>query len=906
MGETFVPHEERSALSTTIPTQPEPRTDPGGRPPAPHAEPVAATLDRAAVELGRGLDPAEAARRLAADGPNALPEVPPRAAWKRFVDQFRNLLILILVGAAVLAGLVGDWKDTIVIAIVLLINAVLGFLQENRAEQSLAALKRMLVATAKAVRGGEQVVVSAEELVVGDLVVVETGDRVPADGRLVAARSLEIDESSLTGESTPVAKDVEPVAADAPLAERSSMAHLNTVVTRGRGELVVTATGPATEMGRLAGMLAAADAGETPLQVQLHALGQRLAAVAGVAVALFLALNLLRGEPLSETLLASVALAVAAIPEGLPAVVTVTLALGVSRLAKRGAIVKRLASVETLGSTTVICSDKTGTLTLNEMTARAVVTASGTSRATGDGYSADGGVDVAPGAAEEVAALLLGAARCNDAIVRDGELMGDPTEGALVALAAKGGVDPAEARRQARRHAEVPFDSARKLMATLHDEGGRAVLYVKGAPDVLFGRCGTTDDRFVDDVEALAAEGLRVLGVARRELPAELLERPVGEDELFAHVADLELLGLIGLLDPPRREARDAIALCRRAGIDVKMITGDHLATATAIAGQLGIRGGALRGADLDELSDEQLAAVVDDTGVFARVAPQHKVRLVEALRAKGHVVAMTGDGVNDAPALKTADIGVAMGITGTEVSKEAADMVLTDDDFATIVRAVEGGRTIYANIVKFVRFQLSTNVGAILTLLGATVLGMPVPFSAIQVLWVNLIMDGPPAMALGVDPASPTAMDEAPRRPGARILSGPRLATIALSGVVMAAGTLGVLAYGQATGSTDHALAMAFTTFVMFQVVNVFNARSEHGTALRRESLRNGKLWAALGVVVVLQVLAVHVDPVQDVFGTADLALGDWAIVLAVASSVLVVEELRKLLGRARGRTSS
>lgn len=909
MGETFVPSQERSALSTIDAPRPLDLTDEPGLPTvpgAPHADGVAATFHRLGSEPERGLDAAEAARRLSVDGPNALPEAPPRAAWKRFLDQFRNLLILILVGAAILAGLVGDWKDTIVITIVLAINAVLGFLQENRAEQSLAALKRMLVAQAKVVRGGEQVVIPAEELVVGDLVVIETGDRVPADGRLVLARSLEIDESSLTGESTPVAKDVDAVAPSAPLAERSSMAHLNTVVTRGRGELVVTATGAATEMGRLAGMLAAAGAGETPLQIQLHALGRRLAAVAGVAVAAFLALNLLRGEPLSETLLASVALAVAAIPEGLPAVVTVTLAIGVHRLARRGAIVKRLASVETLGSTTVICSDKTGTLTLNQMTARAVVTAVGTSRVTGDGYRGDGSVEVAPGAADEVAAVLRGAVLCNDSIIRDGELMGDPTEGALVALGAKGGLVPDAVRAEARRHAEVPFDSARKLMATLHDEGGRAVLYVKGAPDVLFARCGATDDRYRDDVERLAAEGLRVLGVARRTLPGELLERPVGEDELFGYVEELELLGLVGLLDPPRAEARDAIALCRRAGIDVKMITGDHAATATAIAGQLGIRGATLRGADLDEMSDEQLAEVIEETGVFARVAPQHKVRLVEALRSKGHVVAMTGDGVNDAPALKTADIGVAMGITGTEVSKEAADMVLTDDDFATIVRAVEGGRTIYANIVKFVRFQLSTNVGAIFTLLGATLLGMPVPFSAIQVLWVNLIMDGPPAMALGVDPASPTAMHEPPRRPGARILSSGRLATIVLAGSVMAIGTLGVLAYGEATGTTEHALAMAFTTFVLFQIFNVLNARSERDSVFRRESLRNGKLWAAIAGVLVLQVLAVHVDPVQEVFGTADLTLADWGLVLAVASSVLVVEELRKLVVRRRGRVSS
>jgi Ca2+-transporting ATPase len=447
-------------------------------------------------------------------------------------------------------------------------------------------------------------------------------------------------------------------------------------------------------------------------------------------------------------------------------------------------------------------------------------------------------------------------------------------------------------------------------MATLHEIDGDPVLLVKGAPDVLLRRCADGQGEGVEaEIDALAAQGLRVLGVASRTLDADRFaavraaEAEQVEDLLVEELHDLELLGLVGLLDPPRNEARDAIAVCHRAGIAVKMITGDHEATASAIASALGIRGATVSGRELDELDDDALAAIIDETGVFARVAPTHKVRIVEALRAGGHVVAMTGDGVNDAPALKTADIGIAMGITGTEVSKEAADMVLTDDDFSTIVGAVHAGRTIYRNIVTFVRFQLSTNVGAIGTLLSASALGMPVPFTAIQVLWVNLIMDGPPALALGVDPPDPRSMDEPPRPPKASILSGRRLSHIALAGAVMTVGTLGILAYEQSVGTEEHALAMAFTTFVFFQMFNVFNARSEGATAFSRASLRNGKLWAALGVVVVLQVLAVHWDPVQDVFGTADLVASDWLKVLGVASTVLWVEEARKLVSRLRER---
>jgi P-type Ca2+ transporter type 2C len=876
-----------------------------------HAADPAAVAAAHDVVVGGGLGADEAARRLQRYGPNQLAEPPRRPPWRLLLDQFRNLLVVILLAAAVLAGLVGDLKDTIVIGAVLLLNALLGFVQEHRAERSLAALRAMLAPVATVRRDGTVRSVAAGELVPGDVVLLETGDRIPADGRIVIAHGLEVDESALTGESMPVLKGVEAVRAAAPLAERTGMAHTNTVVTRGRGEVVITATGMTTEMGRLADLLHRTPEGETPLQQQLAGLGRRLAVVAGVAVLVFFVLGLLRGQGLADTVLSSVALAVAAIPEGLPAVVTVTLAVGISQMAKRGAIVKRLASVETLGATTVICSDKTGTLTRNEMTARVVRVAGRDLEVTGDGYEPAGRIGDAGDALPALRDLLVAAALCNDSRVTDGVLLGDPTEGALVVLAAKGGLDVDEERAGTPRLAELPFDSSRKLMATAHDDGRQALLLVKGAPDVVLPHCSSIRsadgdrgleaadrDRLRTDVEDLAGRGLRVLALACRRLP----HRPTGDGEsLVEHVGGLTLLGLVGLQDPPRPEARAAIATCRRAGVLVKMITGDHVVTAQAIAADLGIGGRAVTGAQLERMTDEELRAAVDDIGVFARVAPEHKVRVVRALQRNRHVVAMTGDGVNDAPALKTADIGIAMGATGTEVSKEAAAMVLTDDDFATIVRAVESGRAIYDNILKFVRFQLSTNLGAIATLLGAQLVGLPVPFTALQVLWVNLIMDGPPAVALGLDPVERSAMDRPPRPPGARILTLGRLLRLGLLGAVMAVGTLGVLWWELRAGAHGRALVVAFTTFVLFQVGNALNARNEEATVFRRETLRNGKLWAALGGVVALQIAVVHVPWLQALFGTTALSLEDWGVAAAVASSVVWVEEARKALVRRR-----
>jgi Ca2+-transporting ATPase len=867
-----------------------------------HAASVAEVASQLGVGADADLTAAAAAARLARHGENRLAEKPPRSKWLAFLDQFRSLLILVLIGAALLAGAIGDIKDAVVILVVVLFNALLGFWQENRAEATLAALKQMLAPTARVRRDGRVEGIPANGLVPGDLVLLEAGDRVPADGRLVLTRSVEVDEAALTGESHAVAKDADAMLPeDALLAERINMAFMNTVVTRGRAELRVTATGMATEMGRLSGMLADAEAGPTPLQIQLDALGRRLALIAGLVIALIFALGIGRGASLVETMLTSIALAVAAIPEGLPAVVTVTLALGMHRMAQQRAIVKRLAAVETLGCTTVICADKTGTLTMNQMTARSAVFRGRRFAVSGEGYGATGTIVADDGGAvADLAPLLHPAVLANDSRVRGGELIGDPTEGALLALAAKGGVDAERLAALHPRIAEIPFDSAHKFQATFHQDGDRVRIFLKGAPDVLLTYATRQDaDAAALDVSFWQAENarlgalaMRVLAVASRSIPAHEFD-PAGN--LMVHIRDLDFVGLVGIIDPPRPEAREAIRLCNRAGIAVKMITGDHKITAATIAHELGLDGEVIEGRELDGLSAAALAQRIDGIAVFARVTPAHKVRIVQALKARGHVAAMTGDGVNDAPALKTADIGVAMGIAGTEVTKEAATMVLTDDNFATIVCAVREGRSIFDNIVKFVRFQLSTNMGAIQTVLGASLLGWTTPFTAIQILWINIIMDGPPAMSLGVEPSRADVMAEPPRPTQARILTGRRFGRLFLYGLTMAAGTLGLFWYAQPQGET-YALSLAFTTFVLFQFFNVFNARCEHGTAFDRQFFRNRWLWLSLAAVLALQVLVVHWAPAQAIFQTTDLAAGDWALAAIVASSVLLLDEARKL----------
>ena len=882
------------------------------------------TAGDVAAELGvsptGGLDDDQVATRRATHGPNELPLPPRRPRVLLLVDQVRNPLVLMLLGAGAIAGLVGDAKDALVIVAVIVINSVLGFVQEFRAEHSLESLREMLAPTCVVRRdGGTVTEIAAADLVPGDVVVLEAGSQVPADGRLLVAEQLEIDESALTGESMPTGKRTDPVTEVDPAAgDRWCMVFMNTLVTRGRGELVVTATGPDTEMGLLAELINRTPVPATPLQRQLAQLGRRLAAIGGVAVAAYVVIGLLRGEPWLDVVLSAVALAVAAVPEGLPVVVTVTLAVGVHQMARRGALVKHLASVETLGATSVVCTDKTGTLTVNQMTVRSVWIGGREHAVSGEGYQPDGSVtrDDAPLPAPEVDALrrlALASVLCNDSSVTDETAVGDPMEAALLVLAGKVGIDPARVRARRPRVAEVPFDAQHRYMATAHldeQDPGQVLIAVKGALDGLLDRCTELagpegevvplDPAARSEVSAamarLAGRGLRVLAVAERRVGRSDLERRALDEQLTG----LTLLGVVGLLDPPRPGVVEAISACHAAGVDVTMITGDHAATAEAIARELGITGRTCTGAELDAAGDDDRA--ISGVGVFARVSPEHKLRIVHALQGAGHVTAMTGDGVNDAPALRAADIGIAMGRTGTQVSRDAAAMVLVDDHFTTIVHAVEAGRTIYANIVSFLRFQLTTNAGAIATMLVAALIGLPAPLTAVQILWVNMIMDGPPAVALGMDPPAPDVMRNPPRAVHEHLLPLSRLGVIALNGSIMAVGTLAVLAYGVDALPPGQAATLAFTTFVLFQVVSALTVRSPHLSVFHARTLTNRSLWTALALVVTLQVVVVTVPVARAVFDTTALSPGQWLLAVATASLLLVVDEARKLLLRRRG----
>jgi len=908
----------------------------------PHTASVDDVVASLSTDVMTGLSSGEVAERLTTYGPNRLAESKRRPAFLRFLDQFRDLLIMILLVAAVVSFAVsGELKTPVVVLLVVFLNALIGFVQENRAEASLEALKKMLTASSRVRRDGDVMEVATDDLVPGDIVLVEAGDRIPADGRLVLAANLEIEEAALTGESHPSEKSTLLVdRADAPLGDRSCIAYMNTTVTRGRGEFVVTSTGMNTEIGRIAGLLRETETEKTPLQKQLEGLAHSLAKLSGLIVAAVFAIGLLRGNSVSELLNLAVALAVATIPEGLPAVTAVTLAVGVSKMAKKNAIVKRLASVETLGCTSIICSDKTGTLTLNEMTARRLVVQNRDHAVTGEGYSPEGSIEKIPGDVPfTMDNALMGMALCNDAVIRyengDWQLVGDPTEGALAVLATKGGLDVADLRVRYPRVAEVPFDSSTKVMATFHEvigsSGERVVrMFVKGAPDVVLERATHAIGSDGESVpssqlrtellahnDRMADEGLRVLAVAQRDIVLDAWNEftDTGADPSIL-MSDLVLMALIGIVDPPRPEAQVAIAEARTAGITVKMITGDHAVTARAIGRELGLGDGqgdvvAVTGNDLDQMTDDELASRIDEISVFARVAPEHKIRLVAALQRKGRIVAMTGDGVNDAPALKKADMGVAMGITGTEVTKEAATMVLTDDNFATIVGAVKRGRTIYDNIVKFVRFQLSTTLGFAMLFLAASIFDIAhgKPFAAIAILWVNIIMDGPPAMALGLDKGDSDIMRRAPRPVSEKILTPQRWGAIVYSSVIMALGTLGVLIWAPGpeaeAGVATVAGTMAFNTFVLFQFFNILNARSDRNSVFRRHTLTNPQLWIALVAVIVLQVGVTHVGFMQRLFDTTSISITQWLVSIAVASSVLWFEELRKAFVRRTSRNS-
>ncbi|MGR9036395.1 MAG: cation-translocating P-type ATPase [Gammaproteobacteria bacterium] len=869
------------------------------------AEKVAEILES---DTAGGLSQTEADDRHQRYGPNRLVEKPPKSVFLLFFSQFKSILIAVLVIAAALAAAIGDITDGIVILAVVIINALLGFYQEFKAEKSLAELKKMLALQAEVRRDGRNREMPADRLVPGDIVILDAGDKIPADGRIITAQTLEVDESSLTGESVPAAKQNEALAKDSlPLAERSNMLYMNNSVTKGHAKMMVTATGMSTEIGKLAGLLAQAEDSATPLQKQLDHLGKRMALIALAVIVILFISNLLRGEALIQTAFTSIALAVAAIPEGLPTVVTVTLALGLHRMARQHAIVKRLAAVETLGCTTVICTDKTGTLTLNQMTARSIYYKEQCYRVTGSGYQPTGEIFPAGGdtAPANLPQLLLPLALCNNSHIYENQALGDPMEAALLVLAAKGGIDREDANRSWPRLAEIPFDAANKFMATFHQKDDEIKVFIKGAPEVLIKMCSSAvdsqerpipirQDALLEQNDKMAGTGLRVLAIAERSLnPQHFSENA----DPIRYLEDLTFIGLIGLMDPPRQEASKAIQLCRKAGIQIKMITGDQKITASAIAKELGLTGTVIEGHELDALDYRSLSSAINGIGVFARTEPEQKVRIIRALKDQGHIVAMTGDGVNDAPALKNADIGIAMGITGTHVAQEAATMVLTDDNFATIVKAVREGRSIYDNIVKFVRFQLSTNIGAILTVSLAPLLALPLPFTAVQLLWINIIMDGPPAMSLGIDPCRRDSMTEPPREIEARILSMRRFANLFIYGLTMAAGTLGVLYYGLQSGGFEHAKTLAFTTFVLFQVFNVFNARSEKYSTFNRHFFDNPMLWLSLFGIILLQTLVIHWTPAQSIFHTTALTRQDWLIAAGTASSVLILEELRKAM---------
>ena len=866
-------------------------------------EQVMATLG---TDLVAGLSTVDAATRLDNVGPNRLTGEPPRPGWKVFVDQLRSGLFLILLAAAALAAVVGEVKNAAIIGVVILLNATIGFIQERKATRSLAALKQMLVPVAVVRRDGTIVTVNAEELVPGDVVALEAGARVPTDGRLLVAHDVEVDQSSLTGESEPVAKSADTLVGDVPLADRTNLLHAGTVVTRGRAEMVVVATGMNTEVGCIAGMLGSTPHPRTPLQVQLDGAGRRIAVIGIAAVALYSLVAAFRADALADIVVRGVALAVAAVPEGLPAVLALVLAVGVHRMAGNGAIVRRLASVETLGSATVVCTDKTGTLTRNRMTVREL------------GTSAQP-LGSKPGSASvtraDVDRLLHRFVLCNDATGVGDQAVGDPMEVALVAAAAAHGIEVDAARAAAPRTAELPFDGTRKYMTTVHQAGGGRLLAVKGAPDVLLPYCthalvdgsvvrlDENDRTRIDEmVNAMASRGLRVLAAAERTLECGRVE-PWTADEVKAATEHLLFLGAVGIADPPREEAIKAVAVCQRAGIAVKMITGDHVSTAASIAAEVGITGRAVTGQQLDAMTLEELSDQVEDIGVFARVTPAHKVAIVTALAHRGHVTAMTGDGVNDAAALRAAHVGVAMGRTGTDVTKEAADLVLTDDNFATIVGAVRQGRGIYENVVKFIRFQLTTNIAAILTFVTALLLGLPAPMTAVQVLWVNLITDGPPALSLGVDRPSRRVMDRPPRSTSEKILSWERLWRMGLTAGVMAAGTLTVLFLAERATTTAYATTLAFTTFVLFQVFNALSVRAEYESAFSRDLPQNRWLMGSLAAVVALQALVVYAPVLQDLFGTVAIRPLDWIAATGVALLALVVGETDKALRRRRHR---
>ncbi len=884
----------------------------------PHALPGDEVLERLDT-TPEGLSADEAAKRLESVGPNRLPEPPKQGLLKRFFKHFHDVLIYVLIAAALVTAVLGHWVDTGVILGVVIINAIIGFVQEGKAEQALAGIRKMLSARAHARREGDWAEIEADGLVPGDIVRLRSGDRVPADLRLIEVANLRLEESALTGESAPADKKSDPADADAGVGDRHGMAYSGTMVASGRGTGVVTATGPATELGRISQMIAEVEKLATPLTRQMNRFGKILSlVVVGLAVLMWFAGRLLHDFTTSELFLATIGFAVAAIPEGLPAILTITLALGVQRMARHKAITRKLNAVETLGSVTVVCSDKTGTLTRNEMTAREVVTRTGRYAVTGTGYQPEGRITQEDESATlaqhpDLRPLIEVMALCNDSEIAEADghwkVTGEPTEGALRTLARKAGF----AEDDYERVAEIPFESDNKFMATLHlVPGGGTRILLKGAPGRLLDRCkeqrqcvdGTEPldrDFWAQQIEELSNQGLRVLAAAARD---------VDDGKADLQMDDLEsgmvFLGLVGIIDPPRPEAITAIKVCQQAGIRVKMITGDHPGTAKSIGREMGIGDGqhALTGAQLEAASDEELRQFVRDHDIFARTSPEHKLRLVQALQANGEVVAMTGDGVNDAPALKRADVGVAMGIKGTEATKEAADIVLADDNFASIEKAVEEGRTIYDNLRKAILFILPTNGGESLVILIAVVFGFVLPLTPVQILWVNMVTAVTLAMALAFEPTEPGVMRRPPRSPKAPILGMTFLWRIGFVSVLIGGATIAVFLIEMRLGlPVELARTMTVNTLVCAQIFYLFNSRFLHESGLSFPRLfTNRAVWLAVGVLAVLQMMFVYAPFMHRLFGSTALELRHWFVPLGIGLAVFLLVEAEKAVFRRFG----
>ena len=870
------------------------------------------------VEPAKGLSADDAEKRLREYGPNEFEQAKKEPVLVSFLRQYRPLMQLVLLGAAAVSVVIREYSTTGLLVSITVLNAILGLVQERKARRSVDALRDMLVSEARVRRDGDVISVPAEQLVPGDVVLIREGDRIPADGRLLSAANLEVEESTLTGESSPVLKTTGPItAADVALGDRTNMLFMNTDATRWRAEMVVVATGRSTQVGGIADSLQETREEKTPLTKRLDQLSRIILILAAFAFGAVLAGGLARGQKFTPLFQLGVALAVGAIPDALPAVVTSILSIGTVAMAKKNAIIKHLPSVETLGSTSAICSDKTGTLTMNQMTVRALRIPGARYSVTGQGYSTEGRIQRVAGEGEvALDVVLLPMVLCSDATVQDGKCVGDPNEGALVVLAAKAGIDAEEMREQCPRVATLPFDSEYMLMATFHDmtdEAGRQVIrcFVKGAPERLLERSGNLrmldggeaamdEDRrkeVLDEIDSFARDGLREMAVARHDLD------PKGFDpqaDLLDLVGDLTLLAVVGIQDPPREEVKQSIAECKEAGIRVRMITGDHAVTASAVARELDIEGQVVNGPEFEKMSDAEVGRQIEEIGVIARVAPQDKVRMVRALQASGDIVAMTGDGVNDAPALKSANIGIAMGVSGTDVAKEAADMVLADDNFSTIVNAVEEGRIVYDNMMKFIRMQMSNLLGFILGFLGAGAIASVALFTPWQVIWVHfgaLLFIG---AALGFDTPTPGLMDRRPRPANQPIIDLRAVVQIAFSGLLMAVAAVGARQWVMHTqNNAEMAQTMALTVFAVAHIAVALNLRYPDVSVFRRETLSNPKLFYSFLWAIAGMVLITEIPLLRDVFKTTALSLGQWGLCLVSIVVLLLLGELVKPLLR-------